>query len=217
MTASVLSAVPHTRKTTANMIRRFTTLAVASVLVLGLAGQVAAAQSNPTTIGYTDYELILVQMPEFRQVQQRLQQQAERDQEALVELQTQIEQRLRAKGEELQARLQGAQGPVTDQARQRMMQELQEEAMQSEIEARQELEQERQRRIQQLTRQEAELMQPLFDRLQEAINAVADQRNLALVVSSRLSGEPVLLYAGAGSMDITAEVMSHLGISMQQE
>lgn len=198
------------------MISRFPTILLAVFFVAaGVSAPGALAQSNPT-IGYTDYELVLVQMPEFRDVQQQIQTQAEADQTAMAELQAQIEQRLRAKGEELQARLQGAQGPVTDQARQRVMQELQEEAMQSEIEARQELEQERQRRMQQLARREAELMQPLFDRLQRAIDGVAEQRNLAIVVSSRLSGEPVLLYAGAGSVDITAEVMSSLGISMQR-
>jgi outer membrane protein len=195
---------------------RFSAFFLAAVmLALGFTGQ-ATAQNSPT-IGYTDYELILVQMPDFRQVQQQLQTQAEGDQQALAELQTQIEQRLRTRGEQMQARLQGAQGPVTDQARQRMMQELQEEAMQLEVEARQELEQERQRRVQQLTRREAQLLEPLYTRLQEAINSVAEQRGLALVLSSRLSGEPVLLYAGPTAVDVTAEVMSRLGISMQQD
>lgn len=200
----------HTRTM---FLARIPALALAVALSLGVAGQ-ATAQSA-LSIGYTDYELILVQMPEFRQAQQQIQQQAERDQQALVELQAQIEQRLRTKGEQMQARLQGAQGPVTDEARQRMLQELQAEAMQLEIEARQELEQERQRRIQALSRREAELLEPLYDRLQQAINTVAQRRNLTLVVSSRLGGEPVLLYAGPGSVDVTAEVMSELGISMQ--
>lgn len=196
------------------MSYRIPTFILAAVVAFGFAGQAAAQNSNPA-IGYTDYELILVQMPEFRQVQQQLQQQAQRDQQAMAELQAEIEQRLRMKGEELQARLEGAQGPITDDARQRVIQELQEEAMSAEVDARQELEQERQRRLQALSRLESNLMQPLFDQLQEAINTVADQRNLTLVVSSRLSGEPVLLYAGAGAVNITDEVMSQLGISMQ--
>jgi outer membrane protein len=186
----------------------------AAVFAIALSGAAATAQNAPS-IGYTDYELILVQMPQFRQVQSRIQEQAEADQQALAELQTEIEQRLQAKGEELQARLQGAQGPVTDQARQRMIQELQQEAVQFEVTQRTELEQDRQRRLQAISRLESELLQPLYDQLQEAINAVAEQRNLDLVLSSRLSGEPVLLYAGNGAVDITAEVMSRLGISMQ--
>jgi len=184
------------------------------MLAVAFGSAAATAQTAPI-IGYTDYELIMVQMPEFRQVQEQIQEQAEQDQQALAELQAQIEQRLQAKGEELQGRLQGAQGPVTDQARQRMIQELQQEAMEFEVAQRTELDQQRQRRMRALTQRESELLQPLYDRLQEAINGVSEQRNLTLVLSSRLSGEPVLLYAGAGAVDITAEVMSRLGISMQ--
>ncbi len=195
------------------LIRNFAV--VAALFAVAFAGTTTATAQDASSIGYTDYELILVQMPDFRQVQQQIQEQAEADQEALATLQTEIEQRLQAKGEELQQRFQAAQGPVTDDARQRAMNELQQEAIEFEIEQRQRMEQERQRRIQSLTRLEAELLEPLYGQLQEAINAVAEQRNLSIVVSSRLSGEPVLLYAGPGAVDITAEVMSRLGISMQ--
>jgi outer membrane protein len=188
--------------------------ALALAVVASLGAPTVAAQNNPL-IGYTDYELILVQMPGFRQVQDRLQEQAEQDRADLGRLQAQIEQRLQAKGEELQQRVQGAQGPVTDEARQRLMQQLQQEAIQFEMEQRQELEQAQQQRLRALSQRETELLQPLYDQLQQAINGVAEQRGLAIVVSSRLSGEPVLLYAGPGAVDITAEVMSRLGISMQ--
>jgi len=196
------------------MTLRTLPLAALALALVALGGPAAHAQNAPA-IGYTDYELILVQMPQFRQVQQQIQEQAETDQQALGQLQSTVEQRLEAKGNELQGRLQGAQGPVTDDARQRLLQELQQEAMQFEQEQRQEFEQERQRRVQSLSRRETELLQPLYDQLQQAINAVAEQRNLAMVISSRLSGEPVLLYAGPNAVDITTEVMSRLGISMQ--
>lgn len=206
---------PTARNPPDTMTTRIRNLVLAvAMFAVAFGGAAATAQTTPT-IGYTDYELIMVQMPEFRQVQERIQGQAEEDQQALAQLQAQIEQRLQAKGEELQGRLQGAQGPVTDQARQRMIQELQQEAVEFEVAQRTELDQERQRRLQALSRLEAELLEPLFNRLQDAINAVSEQRNLTMVVSSRLSGEPVLLYAGPGAVDITAEVMSSLGISMQ--
>lgn len=192
---------------------RFYTLALAATMLFGASFAVA---QNPT-IGYTDYELILVQMPEFRQVQAQLQERADSDQQELITLQADIQQRLETKGDELESRFQSAQGPLTDDARQRMYQELQQEGFQYEAELRQELEQARQQRIQGLSRLEAELMAPLYDRLQLAINAVAEQRGLAIVISSRLAGEPVLLYAGDGAVDITAYVMSHLGLSMQTD
>lgn len=199
------------------MTQRFRFLfsaALALALVAGLGSAPAQAQSAPQ-VGYTDYELILVQMPQFRQVQQQLQNQAQADQQALVELQTTIEQRLQQKAEELEGRLQGTQGPVTESARERLLNELRQEAAEFEVAQRTELEQARQERMQNLNRREAELLQPLYEQLQTAINSVAEQRNLAFVISSRLSGEPVLLYAGPSAVDVTAEVMSQLGISMQ--
>lgn len=191
-------------------------LFIPALLAVMLFGASSVVAQTPT-IGYTDYELILVQMPEFRQVQAQLQERADADQQELLALQADIQQRLETKGEELENRFQSSQGPVTDEARQRMYQELQEEGFEYEAELRQELEQARQERIQGLSRLEAELMAPLYDRLQIAINAVAEQRGLSIVLSSRLASEPVLLYAGPGALDITSEVMSHLGLSMQAD
>ncbi len=191
---------------------RFPLLAALGVALA--VGPAALAQGVPQ-IGYTDYELILVQMPEFREVQQQLQQQADADRQALAGLQTEIEGRLQEKSQELEGRLAAAQGPVTGEARQRQIDELRQEAVEFEVQQRTELEQAQQQRLQALGQREAELMQPLYDRLQEALNEVAEQRGLAVVLSSRLSGEPVILYAGAGAVDVTAEVMSALGISMQ--
>src|SRR5690554_2588954 len=120
------------------MTQRIRTLFLVA-LALGLVtafGAPSAQAQNTLQIVYTDYELILVQMPQFRQVQQQLQAQAEQDQEALAELQATIEQRLEQKAEELEGRLQGAQGPVTQEARERMLNELRQEAMQFEVEQR---------------------------------------------------------------------------------
>lgn len=174
-------------------------LAVLFVAAFGGAAQ-AQAQDGPT-IGYTDYELIIVQMPEYRQLQQQLQQQAQTDQEELAAM----EQNIQAKFAEYQEQS----GVLSPEARQTREQEI--------VQLQTELQQDQQRRLQALDRRQNELLQPLLEQLQNAINAVATRRGLELVLSSRVSTEPVILYAGERfTTDITAEVMSELGISMTQ-
>lgn len=173
-------------------------------IVLLAAGLLVAlapcAQAQQARIGYTDYELIVVQMPEYRQVQQQLQQTAQSDREALSEM----EQEIQAKFADYQSQA----GVLSDEARSQREEEI--------VEMQTNLQQEQQRRLQALGQRENELLQPLFDRLQGAIDEVAGARNLSLVLATRAGTEPVLLYAGSDTVDITAEVMSNLGISMTQ-
>jgi outer membrane protein len=174
-------------------------LAVLFVAVFGTPAQ-AQAQTGPT-VGYTDYELIIVQMPEYRQLQQTLQQQAETDQEELAAMEQNIQQKF--------AEYQEQSGVLSPEARQTREQEI--------VQLQTELQQDQQRRLQALDRRQNELLQPLLEQLQTAINAVADRRGLELVLSSRVATEPVILFAGENyTTDITAEVMSELGISMTQ-
>lgn len=175
---------------------RFILFAAAAVL---LAAAVPEARAQ-TTIGYTDYELIIVQMPEYREVQQQLQQRAESDREELASLEQEIQARF--------ADYQSQAGVLSDEARAEREEEI--------IQMQTELQQEQQRRMQALGERENELLQPLFDRLQGAIDEVASTRDLSVVLATRASTEPVLLYAGEDTVDITSEVMSRLGISMTQ-
>lgn len=178
------------------LINRFALLAAAAVLLLSAAPQ-AQAQ---TRIGYTDYELVIVQMPEYRQVQQQLQEVAQGDREALSAMEQEIQQKF--------ADYQSQAGVLSDEARSQREEEI--------VEMQTNLQQEQQRRLQALGQRESEMLQPLFDRLQGAIDEVATARNLSVVLATRASSDPVLLFAGEDTVDITPEVMSKLGISMTQ-
>lgn len=178
------------------MFNRLFLFAAAAVL-LASALPTAQAQSR---IGYTDYELIIVQMPEYRQVQQQLQQTAQADREALSGMEQEIQQKF--------ADYQSQAGVLSSEARSQREEEI--------VQMQTNLQQEQQRRLQALGQRENELLQPLFDRLQGAIDEVATARNLSVVLATRASTDPVLLFAGDDTVDITSEVMSKLGISMTQ-
>ncbi|MEP0545905.1 MAG: OmpH family outer membrane protein [Rhodothermales bacterium] len=175
------------------------TAALAVLFASAFAAPAAQAQSTPT-IGYTDYELIIVQMPEYRTLQQTLQAQAQKDQQELAAQEQAIQQKF--------AEYQDQSGVLSPEARQTREQEI--------VQMQTDLQQDQQRRLQGLDRQQNELLQPLLEKLQVAIDEVATARGLQLVLSSRVSTEPVILFAGANTVDVTAEVMSKLGISMTQ-
>ena len=182
------------------VLNRFAITAALAVLVLtAFAAPVAQAQTAPT-IGYTDYELIIVQMPEYRTLQTTLQAQAQKDQQELAAKEQAIQQKF--------AEYQDQSGVLSPEARQTREQEI--------VQMQTDLQTDQQRRLQGLDRQQNELLQPLLEQLQVAIDEVATARGLQLVLSSRVSTEPVILFAGANTVDVTAEVMSKLGISMTQ-
>jgi len=182
------------------VINRLVFSAALAVLFVAAFGGASQAQDGPK-IGYTDYELIIVQMPEYRTLQQTLQTQAQSDQEELAAMEQNIQQKF--------AEYQEQSGVLSPEARQTRENEI--------VQLQTELQQDQQRRLQALDRQQNELLQPLLEQLQTAINTVATARGLELVLSSRVSTEPVILYAGEEyTTDITAEVMSELGISMTQ-
>lgn len=175
--------------------------ALAVLFVAAFGGPVQAQAQDGPTIGYTDYELIIVQMPEYRQLQQTLQTQAQTDQQELATMEQNIQQKF--------AEYQEQSGVLSPEARQTREQEI--------VQLQTELQEDQQRRLQALDRRQNELLQPLLEQLQTAINNVATRRGLELVLSSRVATEPVILYAGEQfTTDITAEVMSELGISMTQ-
>lgn len=178
------------------LFNRFVLLAAAAVL---LVSAMPEAQAQ-TRIGYTDYELVVVQMPQYREVQQQLQQLAESDREDLSGMEQEIQQRF--------ADYQSQSGVLSEEARAEREEEI--------VEMQTELQQEQQRRLQALGQRENELLQPLFNELQGAIDEVATERGLSVVLATRVSTEPVLLFAGEDTVDITPEVMSRLGISMTQ-
>ena len=142
------------------VLNKLAFVAAFAVLSVGALPASEAQAQAPPQIGYTDYELIIVQMPEYRSLQQTLQEQAQTDQQELATMEQNIQQKF--------AEYQEQSGVLSPEARQTREEEI--------VQLQTELQQDQQRRLQALDQRQNELLQPLLSQLQEAINEVATAR-----------------------------------------
>ena len=169
---------------------RFTALLFAVLLV----GLPLRSQAQDLQIGYTDSERILVNMPEYQDVQQQLQQYAQTQQQEL-------QQQLQTFQQDVQ-QFQQEQSLLSEEKRQERQQQLQQQQQQ--------IQQARQQQQQEIMQREQELMNPVITKLQSAIDEVAQNRNLDMVVESR-----AMLFVSENSdyvVDITPAVADNLGL-----
>ncbi|HYE95642.1 MAG TPA: OmpH family outer membrane protein [Rubricoccaceae bacterium] len=179
----------------------FRSLVVAFALAATL---VPAAQAqNAVRLGYIDPDIIIVQMPEYREVQTQLQ---ARQREIATDLQTR-EDTLRQRFEELQTM--AASAVTSASAREAREQDI--------LRRQQQLEDLQQAGLQELSRREAELMQPLLTRLQDAIDEEATAQNITMVFAARANNAPVLLYANEQAVNLTEPILRRLGIEIREE
>ena len=169
---------------------------IGAVFMLGLLkAEVSPAQS--LRIGYTDPDVIIVNMKEYRDIQQQLQKEAQESQQALQEMFNEYQEKLE--------RYQRQQALLSEQRRQEREQEL--------LQLQQEIQEASALRQQQLAQREAELMQPLLERVQQVIDQVAQEQNLDVVLRAQ-----ALLYVKEGRVvDITREVARRLGIQVPED
>ena len=176
------------------MIKRTFSITALLCMML-LAGSMATeATAQQLKVGYTDSERILVNMPAYQDAQQQLQQEAQTQQQ---ELQSQMQ----TFQQEVQ-QFQQEQSLLSEQKRQERQQQL--------MQQRQELQQSQQQQQQQLIQMEQELMNPVLTNLQTAIDEVAEQRDLDMVLESR-----AMLYVNeeaSSIVDITPAVAENLGL-----
>jgi outer membrane protein len=175
-----------------NTLKRIAAVAAFVVVALPLVGS-AQAQVR---IGYTDTELLLVQMPDYQAAQRQFQQFVEQKQPEVEALDRQFSEKL--------ADYQSQQAMLAPDARQRREEELMG------------LQRQRQQMMQTMQSEEAKLIEPVLQKLQGAVDKVARAKNLTVVLSSRVNGDPVLLYVSDAAVDITQDIMSELGIRVSQ-
>jgi outer membrane protein len=171
-----------------------------SLIILTALMAAPAAQAQDMKIGFVDPRAILERMPEMRAVQQRLQNLAERKQNELADMESELQT-------ELELYQQKA-GVISEEARQteeERLAQLDQEFRQMQTEAQQEIQQRR-----------AELMAPLLQQMQESINSVAATRGLDYVLNTTTStGDVIILYVSPevqAEYDITSAVMEDLDI-----
>ncbi len=168
---------------------------VLSAIALFCIGFVAQAQD--LKIGYTNVELIMDLMPEMEQIGADIQ-------DYQSQLQTNIQTKAQDFQRKVQAYEQSAQ-TMTEEARNQKVQELQKQ--QQEV---QKYEQDAQTSYQ---RKLQELLEPVQEKVFNAINSVAAENNYTHVFSETAGNAPVLLYTRDDDK-FTELVLAKLGIEI---
>lgn len=181
------------------MIKKATILGFISfILIFSL--QTNHAYAQDMKIGFVEPRAILERMPEMRAVEQRLQNFVERKRTELSER----ERDFQVQVENYQQRI----GVISDAAREQeeeRLGQMQFELQQAQNQVRQEIQQ-----------RQAELMEPLLQQIQNAINEVAQQKGIDYVLNTTTStNDVIILYVKEelrSEYDITDDVMVNLGI-----
>ena len=175
-------------------------LFTAFILTAGLFLAPAEAQAQDMKVGFVEPRIILDRMPEMRAVQQRLQNFADRKRTELIEAETSFQQQLQSYQERSSVMSESAR--ATEEER---LGQVSAELQQLQATAEQELAQRR-----------AELMSPILQQIQDAIDAVAAEKGLDIVLNTTTStGDVIILYVSDDvreQNDITEAVMARLEI-----
>ncbi|MDE2996546.1 MAG: OmpH family outer membrane protein [Bacteroidota bacterium] len=166
--------------------------------VVLLAGAVNdAAQAQSIQIGYADPEIIITYMPEYQNVQQQMAIEYRTSQEALQALAEDFQERL--------DRYQRQQPLLSEERR------AEREAELAQLQA--EIQNSAAAKDEELAVRQDEMMAPLLQQVQDAIDAIAQEKGLDIVVRS-----PALLYVNPDRVvNINIDIALRLGIEVDEE
>lgn len=176
------------------MFNRVTAFSLVLLFMGLLMGPVAEAQK----IGYADQQAILQNMPEMSEVQKKLQREARQQQQELQKERKKLQRRMQ--------QYQQQQSLLSDSAKTQRQRELRQQQQQ--------LQKSSQQRRQRLRKREREMMQPLLEDLQSAIETVSARENVDVVLRSQ-----ALLDVDENSssvVNLSPQVAKELGIQLQQ-
>lgn len=172
--------------------RLFGVAALAWLLMPMLSTGVASAQQ--LKIGYTDPDVVIQAMPQYKQIMQQLQQEYKAKQDALQSLAADFQEKL-DKYQKQQPLLSAERRAEREQELSKMQQDIQQSASVKD---------------QEMNSRQTELLSPLLQKVQTTIDAIAKERGMALVMRA-----PALLYVDQTMVtDITEDVAKKLGIPL---
>ncbi len=182
------------------MLQRIFRITALGLLLFSALSADALAQIAALKIGYTDHASLIAAMPLFQQAQQTLQAEARQDEEGLRAMFDEYQEKL--------DRYQKQQALLTTERREQREQELL--LLQQDIQNAEQMSQ------QKLGERQAELYAPIFDLVDEALQAVAKEKGLDIVLRSRIGPtEPLILYVNEDKIvDITLDVAQKLGLDV---
>lgn len=184
------------------MISRILQIAALAAVV---AAPVASAQA-PLKAAYLDSERIVQNMPEYEQVQQQLAVQQRNVGAQVRAVQDSLQTVLQTQYESYQT---FASSPVATE-------EAKAERAQGLVRLQGQIEEAEYRGLQFLSSYEMRLLQPVNNRLQLAIRAVAMAQDIDIVLPATANNAPALLYVSDRIVDITAPVLTELGIEFEE-
>ena len=182
-----------------------TPLQLALVALVALAAAAPVSAQTALKVGYIDPDRVILQMPEFKQIQEQMQAEQQQVAARVRTVQDSLNTVLQSKVAEYETF--DASPLATDEARQERQVELYQ--LQGGIE------QAQSQGLQFLSYREAQLLQPLQVRVDDAIRAVSQEMGIDLVLPSTANNAPVFLYVSDRLVNITEPVMSNLGIELE--
>lgn len=176
-------------------MKKFITPFLFALLLMGTARFDASAQT--IQIGYADPEIIITYMPEYQTIQQQMAIEYRTSQEALQALAEDFQERV--------DRYQKQQ-PLLSAERQ-----AEREAELAQLQA--EIQNSAAAKDEELATRQDELMAPLLEQVQTAIDTIAQEKGLDIVVRS-----PALLYVNPDRVvNINVDIARNLGIEIDEE
>jgi len=175
------------------MLKRFIGAALFALLLL----PTFAVQAQSVKIGYVDPEVLIANMAEYRTVQQQIQQNYQEKQTALESMAQDLQEKVQ--------KYQKQQPLLSEATRQQREQELRQ------LDG--ELQQAAARSDQELAQYEQQLMQPIIGKVETAINSIAQEKGLDIVLRA-----PMIVYVNESTTtNIMLDVAKALGIEVDEE
>lgn len=174
------------------MFRKLTGLAS---LILFLCASLASAQVDRVEIGFVNTQEVMNQLPERQQIQDQLNSFVQQKQQELQQASTEFQNAV--------ATYQQNQSSMTQEQitqREKELTQMEQNLTRLQQTAQQEIAQRRQ-----------ELLGPIYQRIDQAIQAIAQQNELDYVLSEITSqGSNIVFYSADSSMDITQQVIQRV-------
>lgn len=167
-------------------------------MVFGFAASAytARAQTTSAKIGFADVFYIISEMPEEKQIQAELQ-----------TVQNALKKQMDTKAAEFRQKLEDYQQnmnnmlPAVRTNTERELQQLQANLQQLQEDAQVTINQ-----------KQAQLLEPVYKKVSDAIEAVAKENDFSLILSGQLGGADVVLY-GEERLDVTDLVLKKMGVT----
>lgn len=180
----------------------FKTIAIALVMVASTFAVKAQDKEN-VKIGFTNIELILAYMPEVKDVEKQITTIQKRMGEQLQTKNAYAQQKLQ---EYMQAEQAGTLSPADKQAKEEELMKLDGELQKFSEEAEMEVMQQREK-----------LLSPILDKLQDNIDAVAEENGFTYILNQTTSAGVSTILFGPEQNDVTELVLAKLGIELPAE